>query len=216
MAANKLNNTQKIAVKALIAELRLKGKTIDQILPIIPRRLNGITLAHSTVCDYLKQLENEWMEDAKENHGKLKAQEAASLRMTESEAWDGYERSQQDAVTITTETIIPEDDYEEKPVRRQRDYFFEDKDPRKDNDKGTLIKEKKKIVGQAGNPSFINTVLNVKKIRIDLYGLAITKAKDDALDESQSEIKKLLAKHSENFDLDNPDQSDQQDPNNYE
>lgn len=211
MAANKLNETQKAAIKVFIAKCRLQGKTVDHIVTALPKEFEDLTLSRSTIHGYMKQIEADWLDEAKRDVATIKAQDLAALRLMEIEVWGEWERSKQDEVTVTTEVLTPENDYEEVPSRKVTRTEVDDpeaEDPREQEPAGTLIKEKRKVVGQCANTTYITALINITKRRAEMLGYDITKSSDAASDESQTVIAQMkdeLKDNSEQFELENAD-----------
>lgn len=97
MAGDRKRKThQRLADRALIAKLRLQGKTVDEIAAML-----GVT--SRTIQRDLAAIHEEWKTQTLTDTTDLKAREAARLDMLEAEAYAAWERSKQDWQKKTVE-----------------------------------------------------------------------------------------------------------------
>lgn len=106
----------------------------------------------ATVSRDLAELRKEWLERSINHIDQRKAIELAKLDRLELEYWDAWQRSQEDAETITQEKLGAIKDTEGKVM-------------------GTRVKEIKKREGQSGNPAFLAGILNCINKRCEILGL---------------------------------------------
>jgi hypothetical protein len=93
----KFTPAQREANLLTVSDLYLTGKTQAHIAGVIG-------CSQQQVSGYLKKLYKRWQADASANIDRLKARELARLDKVEAEAWAAWERSQEDAETVTTNT----------------------------------------------------------------------------------------------------------------
>lgn len=104
-----------------------------------------------TVNRDLLSIQKEWSETRQDDLQQAKQQELAKLTQVEREAWQAWERSQQDAVTV-----------------KRTEAALEVGDSKSDID---TIKTDTTITGQVGDARFLEQVLRVSERRCKILGL---------------------------------------------
>jgi predicted transcriptional regulator len=144
--------------RRFVAEAYLNGKT----QAVIAEEL-GVTQA--TVSLDLKAIQEEWTRSTLIDFNEQKGAQLAKIDEIERAAWEGWNRSVKAAVTKTKERVLavppPKDDDQSAPSRK----------------KGVVplvpvkVTENKKLVGQAGDPRFLERVSWCVEQRSKLLGL---------------------------------------------
>jgi hypothetical protein len=168
---NKLTEDQKLMVKVLVARGRVRKARLVDIQASIEKEI-GERLSLSGIHYYLKQIEEEWREAYLSDTQKIKAAELAKLDHLEEEIYPQWERSKQDAQTVTTEMVGVEDVGSGNTAgeRRRPRLDPEDGDPREEK-LAVKTKEVTKLVGQAGDPRYVHNLLEITEQRAKLLGL---------------------------------------------
>lgn len=96
MPGEKRSKAQKIKDREQIAQLKLRGRTLQQISEHV-----GVSVM--TVRRELKALIGEWQESAREDIAAVKARELRRLDEIEAETWAEWERSKRDYVKKVAE-----------------------------------------------------------------------------------------------------------------
>lgn len=139
--ANKRCETDLAKDRAEISELYLSGKTMRQIAVIISAK-RPYTLSRNAIMQDIKAVRADWRERAVMNIGEHIEEQLAKIDRAESEAWDAWERSKQEAVTTRQEK----------------------------GDSGHL-KASKTTVGQCGDSTYLRVILSCVERRSKLLGL---------------------------------------------
>jgi hypothetical protein len=156
-----------LAIKATIARARVRRFSLLQIRALIQEEF-GEVVAISTVHYYLKQVEEEWRETYLGDAAVVKAAELAKLDHLENEVYSQWERSKQNAETVTTELV----GVDEVPAaeRRRPGRRDDDGDPREARLE-VKTKEVTKSAGQSGDPRYIHNLMEISERRAKLLGL---------------------------------------------
>lgn len=120
-----------------MVELYLQGKTQAEIAV-------ELKVDRTTLWRDLQAVREEWLKDRVSGYDKLKQIELQRIDRVEAAAWEGYDRSCEDAVTVK-ESISGKAD-----------------------DSGSTETTTK---GQSGNPAFLQTVLQCSRERRTILGL---------------------------------------------
>ncbi len=120
-----------------VVELYLQGRTQGEIAV-------ELKVDRTTLWRDLEVVRQEWLADRIKGYDRLKQIELQRIDRVEAAAWEGYERSCEDAVTVK-ETISGKSD-----------------------DSGSTETTTK---GQAGNPSFLQIIIGCSRERRTLLGL---------------------------------------------
>jgi hypothetical protein len=145
MTEHTRKKTEIINRRQQVAEKYLRGAYMSQIAQDM-----GVDTA--TISRDLATLRKEWLERSIGMIDQRKAAELAKLDQLEMTYWQAWERSRQDAETVTQEKLGAIKDGDGKIV-------------------GTRVKEIKKREGQTGDPRFLDGVISCIKRRCDILGL---------------------------------------------
>ena len=102
MAAPKRTRGQREYDLILVSEMYLRGETQEAIAVAVSAHYEGFDLTRQQMGYDIKKLHGRWIQSQLINIDAAKARELARVDKIEREAWDAWERSKQDAETITT------------------------------------------------------------------------------------------------------------------
>lgn len=146
MPGTKRNLAQRAKHRQRIAELRLKGTTIAEIV-------RSLRLSESTVHREIRSLNAEWKASAAASIDEHRARELRKLELVEQAAWKEYERSRKDYTKKTAEDVEIKGRDGEGPTVLP----------------GT--KHKVETGGRLGDPRLLQIALNAGEARRKILGL---------------------------------------------
>ena len=102
MAAPKRTRGQRERDLILVSEMYLRGETQANIAVAVSANYEGFNLSQQQMGYDIKKLHGRWIQTQLINIDAAKARELARVDKIEREAWDAWERSKEDAETVTT------------------------------------------------------------------------------------------------------------------
>ena len=102
MAAPKRTKGQRERDLVLVSQMYLRGETQEAIAVAVSANYDGFELSRQQMGYDIKKLHKRWMRTQLINIDAAKARELARVDSIEREAWDAWERSKEDAETVTT------------------------------------------------------------------------------------------------------------------
>lgn len=133
-----------------VAELYLVGKRLREIAEIV-----GVD--YGTVCKDMTEVRDQWKAETVVDYDTKVLEELARLQRVEEKAWEGWEKSMQDATTTTTKTKYMKEKIPGGKKDRWKLIPFEEQ---------TDISHK----GQSGNPRFLEQIERCVQLRLKLIG----------------------------------------------
>ncbi len=127
-----------------IARLYVQGQSQQQIADAL-----GNKVSRRQIGKDLQVIRQRWVDSQVKDFGTIQAVQLAKLDLAEARAWDGFERSQQDSIKITT------------------------KSGRGNGDDGWPLPDEITThrEGQAGDPAFLKIILDCVEKRCKIFGL---------------------------------------------
>lgn len=178
MAAKKLSEHQKVKAKEIISSVFLFGGDAE-IAVIQIFEATSIKVSTRQVYHYLEQIKAKSQQKTEQNLEQVRQGELEKLKYLELETIAQWQRSKQNAETLTTESVgVDEKEIAEfsKELTDERVNRF-DGDPRnpdpelKDLKVEVKTKEKKQVSGRTGEPKYIDLLIKIQQRRADLLGL---------------------------------------------
>lgn len=130
---------------ALMARLSLEGKTHRQIAILITER-GPYPLSHSQVTRDMKKVVGRWKAESIIDIDQLKQRELKGLEHQESECWDAWNKSKEDAVTKSAKKTRPSAGTSKEEVATKQE-------------------------AQCGDPAFQRLILDIREKRAKILGL---------------------------------------------
>lgn len=130
---------------ALMARLSLEGKTHRQIALLITER-GPYAFSHSQVTRDMKKVVGRWKAESISDIDQLKQRELKGLEHQESECWDAWNKSKQDAVTKSAKKTRPSAGTSKEEVATKQE-------------------------AQCGDPAFQRLILDIREKRAKILGL---------------------------------------------
>ena len=144
----------------IVSQMYLRGDTQQAMADAVSANYEGLSVTRQQISYDIKELHRRWVKEQIINIDAAKARELARVDKLEREAWDAWERSQQDAETITTEKAVLA----------------------KGADADKRAKEVHRREGQVGDPRFLSVIEWCIERRAKLLGLdAPTKQQSENL-----------------------------------
>lgn len=156
MAAPKRTTIQRERDLVTVAELYLKGCTQQYIAGVVSEEYEDETLTRQQIGYDIKKLIKRWQKSQLVDIDQAKTSELAKINHLERTYWDAWERSCEDAETVTQKT--------KGVVQRRQD------------DDGAFVSERpaeatKTSKGQAGDPRFLTGVMTCIDRRCKILGI---------------------------------------------
>lgn len=181
--------------RARMAELDFAGHSHDEISDIM-RLETGLAITRRQVGYDLARLHDQWLAEGADTHAKKMVVELKRIDRLERELWKAWQRSQEDAETITEEQVY----LEETPKRKKKKGVHQEVDDEWLDGDRQPIKSKLVRQGQSGNPAFLAQIHAVQQERRRLMNLyAASKAEVEITHRVKSYVTVSPA------DFDNPD-----------
>ncbi len=108
------------------------------------------SITQQTVSNDIKEIEKRLSEATIEEANTARMEKLVELKVLKAENWRAWRRSQEDAETLTEESVKPKKDARRKPVP---------------------VKSTKQAKGQSGNPAFLRLILDCIREEKELLGL---------------------------------------------
>lgn len=141
---------QKAEHQKQIAEMYIKKKMTQAQIA------EALGIDQSTVSRDLKSITKRWEDQSTRQVAQAKAERLEELSMVKEAAWGAWDKSLQNAESLTTKSVLPKDPNGEE-VRLGGDYLM-------------AIETTKKVEGQTGNPSFLKEIREAIALEAKILG----------------------------------------------